>query len=82
MDSIPQTSAVEHTHYVWEDDENESFCGLDLSNKRWAIVKKVDCTKCLEIDRFLTIFKSFNSTYDVRDSLYATVKIMSSETDD
>lgn len=78
MDSIPQTSITNLTHYVWYDDENESLCGLDVTHEPWT-TKGPFCHKCLEVDKFLTVFESFNTTYDTRESLQATVQAMKSE---
>lgn len=77
MDSTQSTSATKYiTHIVWADDENESLCGLDVSDAHWEGIVVRWCPECNNVDRFLNIFESFNSTYDVKDSINAALQVM------
>lgn len=79
MDSTQQTSEAKYmTHLVWEDDEDESLCGLDVSRVPWEGIVVKWCPNCANVDRFLNIFNSFNTTYDVKTSLQATVQAINS----
>lgn len=82
MVSTHQRLKTRYVHYVWDDDEDESFCGLDVSDKQWAVVLQVDCPQCIEIERFVRIFNAFNTTYDVRDSIKATLQLLRSESNE
>ncbi len=45
----------EPVHLVWEDDENESLCGLDVSNMAWeqSTEPVTICSACLEARKFV-----------------------------
>lgn len=74
MDSTQPTSDKYITHLVWEDDEDESLCGLDVSETNWEGIVVRWCPKCANVDRFLNVFESFNASYDVKTSLEATIE--------
>lgn len=81
MDSTQQTSEVKGTHLVWEDNEDESLCGLDVSGfvwekpiKPWGVTAPWDCSLCVQIDSFLKMFEIYNTTYDVRTSIEASIQ--------
>lgn len=76
MDSTQQKSKASYIHYVWEDDENETLCGLDASSKPWVDSGTL-CQGCKEVDFFLTIFDGFNKTYSIQDALKTTFKVLS-----
>ena len=77
MDSTQLTSEVKYvTHLVWADDEDESLCGLDVSDIDWEGIVVRWCPDCIKVERFLGIFESFNATYDVKDSIHAAFQVM------
>jgi len=59
-------------HWVWDDDPNESLCSQDVSQVNW-VEGEIDCPKCLEIDQFIKVVESFNTNFDMRDSLVAAI---------
>lgn len=64
-------------HLVWEDDENETLCGKDVTEAKW--LEFVDCTRCLDVDLFLNILEKFtypNSPYKLGEAIYATIKFL------
>lgn len=50
-----ESSDPEPVHLVWEDDENESLCGLDVSNMDWeqSTGPVTICSACLEARKFV-----------------------------
>lgn len=65
-------------HWVWDDDPDESLCGLDVNNQNWT-EGKIDCPNCLEIDAFMKVVEAFHTNFDMRDSLVAAVGIWSQQ---
>ena len=83
MDSTQPTLVTKITHLVWDDDENESLCGLDVSDYIWEnslfpwdVTTPWDCPTCTEVKSFVSIFNHFNTTYDTKTSIAATLQSM------
>lgn len=64
--TLPRTEDAiqgeELNHWTWEENDNESYCGLDVTNEPWIPDSvPITCKRCIEIDMLCEMWEAQNA---------------------